>query len=231
MFSVVPLNKSTMLSFTLHPCTYYASNLKFNSFASWPDLMQPLKANLHYKTKDMRVEVKIPTYPTPLIWTPRIHHVSSDDNISFDPSTLHSTATKQSHCKPVQCQLSFSSSDNEESSADDITFNYCAPQNPMGFAQQPHSKSIYITCDDLEEDEEEEDFQTITLYDGTTRLQRKFQIDVCVYMNIEYHIHWVHTHVHIWIILLHPTTTHWISVTFQNSKTWWPPPLMRIFLL
>ena len=33
----------------------------------------------------------------------------------------------------------------------------------MGFAQQPHSKSIYTICDDLEGDEEEEDFQTVTL--------------------------------------------------------------------
>ena len=40
--------------------------------------------------------------PTPLRCTSRIHHVSSDDNISFDPSNPHSTATSQSHCKPVQ---------------------------------------------------------------------------------------------------------------------------------
>ena len=53
--------------------------------------------------------------PTPLRWTPRIHHISSDENISFDPSTPHTTATCQSHCKPVCCQLLFSSSDNEES--------------------------------------------------------------------------------------------------------------------
>ena len=38
------------------------------------------------------------------------------------------------------------------------------PQNPMVFAQQPLSKSIYTVCDDLEE-EEGEDFQTVTLDD------------------------------------------------------------------
>ena len=64
MFSVVPLNKSTMLSFRLHPHTHYASNLKkFSSVTLWPCIMQPLKANLHWKMKDMRVEVKISTYP------------------------------------------------------------------------------------------------------------------------------------------------------------------------
>ena len=33
----------------------------------------------------------------------------------------------------------------------------------MGFVQQPHSKSIYTICDDLEE---EEDFQTVALDDN-----------------------------------------------------------------
>ena len=105
--------------------------------------------------------------PTHLRWTPRLHHVSSDDKISFEPSTPHSTATSQSHQNPVHCQLSFSSSDEEESSTVDIPSTYSAapPQNSMGFAQQPSSRSIFTMCDDLAEDEEEEDFQTVTLDD------------------------------------------------------------------
>ena len=51
--------------------------------------------------------------PIPLRHTPRIHHVSSDDNLYFDPTTPHSTGTSLSHHKPVQCQLSFSTSDGE----------------------------------------------------------------------------------------------------------------------
>ena len=38
---------------------------------------------------------------TPLRRTSRIHHVSSDENISFDPATPHSMSTSQSHHKPV----------------------------------------------------------------------------------------------------------------------------------
>ena len=96
--------------------------------------------------------------PTPLRHTPRIHHVSSDDNISFDPLMPHSTATSQSHHKPVWCQLSFSTSDDEESTTVDIPSDYSTapPQNPMGFAQQPHYKPYYTMCDDLEVGEEEE---------------------------------------------------------------------------
>ena len=80
--------------------------------------------------------------PIPLRCTPKIHHVSSDDHISFDPSTPHSTATSQSQYKPVHHQLSFSSSDYEDSYAVDIPSTYSTtPQNPMGFAQQPPTNS------------------------------------------------------------------------------------------
>ena len=105
--------------------------------------------------------------PTPLRRTPRIHHVSSDENISFDPYTPCTTATRQSHHKPVHHWLSFSSSDDEESSAVDILSAYSTSplQNPMDFAQQPLFKSNYTICDDLEEDEEEY-FQTVSLDDG-----------------------------------------------------------------
>ena len=85
---------------------------------------------------------------------PRIHHASGDDNISLHPSTPHSTAISQSHHKPMWQWLSFSISDNEDSSAVDIPslYNTAPPQNPMGFAQQPHYKPIYTMCDDLEVD-------------------------------------------------------------------------------
>ena len=75
--------------------------------------------------------------PTTLRCTSIIHHVSSDENISFEPSTPCTTATSQSHCKPVCQQLSFTSSDNEESSAVHIPSNYSTlpPQHPMDFAQ------------------------------------------------------------------------------------------------
>ena len=118
----------------------------------------------------MRVEVKV---PTPLRHTPKVHHVFSDDHISFDPSTPCSTAISQSHHKPVCCQLSFSSSGNEECSAIDIPSTYSTvPQNPMGFVLQLPPMSILTMCGDLKEDEEEEDFQTVTLddYHWTTEI-------------------------------------------------------------
>ena len=75
--------------------------------------------------------------------------------------------TSQSQCKPVQCQLFFNTSDDEDSSTDDIppTCSTMPPQKLLGFAQLTHYKPIYTMCDDLEEDKEEEDFQTVPLDD------------------------------------------------------------------
>ena len=57
---------------------------------------------------------------------------------------------------------------DEGSPAVDNPFTYStAPsQNPMVFAQQLPSKSIFTMCDDLEEDKKEEGFQTVTLDDN-----------------------------------------------------------------
>ena len=104
--------------------------------------------------------------PTPLRCTSGILHVSSDDNTSFDPTTQCSTSTSHVHLKPVQCQLSFSTSDDEESLAVDIapTYSTTPPQNSLGFAQQTHYKSIHTVWDDLGEDEKaEENFQIVSL--------------------------------------------------------------------
>ena len=101
----------------------------------------------------------------PLIRTSRIHHVSSDENITFDPAKPHSIHTSQSHCKPVHHQLTFSSSDNEDTSTVDTPLpSTTVPlQNPMAFLQQPPSKCTLTICDDL--DEKEEDFQMVSLDD------------------------------------------------------------------
>ena len=73
--------------------------------------------------------------------------------------------TSQSHHKPVQCWLSFNTSDDKDSSTDDIppTSSTAQSENLLGFAQLTHYRSIYTMCDDLEEDNE--DFQTVPLDD------------------------------------------------------------------
>ena len=102
--------------------------------------------------------------PTPLRRTSRIHHVSSDENISFDPATPHSTHTSQSHHKPVQHQLTFSSSDDEDTSTVDTPSpsSTIPLQNLIDYLQQPHFKCTLTICDDLD-GEEDKDFQTVSL--------------------------------------------------------------------
>ena len=86
----------------------------------------------------------------------------------------------------------------------------------MGFAQQLLSRCLYTIYYDLEEDKDE-DFQTVALDDNHWTTD-EIQIDICVYMNIHYHITYVLTHGHTWIILLPHIRTHWILVTFQTLK-------------
>ena len=101
--------------------------------------------------------------PTPLQRTSRIHHVSSKENISFDPSTPCTTATSQSNYKPVHPRLSFNSSDAECASAvhNPYHISTAIPKKSMSFTQQSLTKPIYY--DNLEE---EEDFQTVELNDN-----------------------------------------------------------------
>ena len=170
---------------------------------------------------------KTSNLPTPLRWTLRIHHVFSNENISFNPSTPGTTATSQSNCKPVCHWLSFSSSDDEDISAVHSSYHTrtSLPLNSMGFAK-PWSKSTYTICDEFKEEISKQLPLLITI-----GVPIQFQIDVCISMNICNHIPYFLTPVHTWILLQHHTKTHWISVTFPTLRMWWSPPVMKTSLL
>ena len=128
--------------------------------------MQPLKVKFALEDEGYETTSENFNIPSPLRRTSRIHHVSRDENISFDPATPLSMRTSQSHHKPVQCQLTFSTSDDEDRSTVDIPSpsSMVTLQNPLNFSQQPSSKCTLIIHDDLH-DKEEEDFQTVSLED------------------------------------------------------------------
>ena len=115
--------------------------------------------------KDMRVVVKILTYA--LHSEPPWYTMSQVMRMSLDPATPCSTGDGQSHYKPVRCQLTFiSSNDDDTFTADSPLPSSIAPlQNPVVFLQQPPSKCTLPICDDLDDEEEEEDFQTVSLED------------------------------------------------------------------
>ena len=110
--------------------------------------------------------------PTPLRRTSKIHHISSVENVSFDPDpvTPCSTGTKESHCRPVCRHLTFSSS--EEDDDDTPTDKIPSPNSTLPVQyhtdtlQQSSSKYIlnaYVTLEAEGDKEEEEDFQTVPL--------------------------------------------------------------------
>ena len=57
----------------------------------------------------------------------------------------------------------------------------------MSFAQQPLSKSIYTICDDLEEEEEVEDFQTVALDDDHWITDPVPDRHLCIHGHLQLH--------------------------------------------
>ena len=111
--------------------------------------------------------------------TSKIHHVLSDQNITFDRATPCSTGVSQSHCKPVRCQLTFSSSDDGDPFIVDSPSSIAPLQNPVAFLQQPSLKCTLPICDYL--DEEEEDFQTVSLEDGHWTMEEILDRHLCIH--------------------------------------------------
>ena len=176
MFSVVPLNKSTMLSFILHLhiyCTRGQMKFLFSCFVTTLNAAFESKLTLEnegYKSGSENFNI-----PTSLRRTSKIYHVSS-------PARPCSTGTRQSHQKPVQHWLTFSSSDDEDTlTVDNPLPSSIAPlQNPMGFLQQPPSKCTLPICDDLDE-EEEEDFQRVSLEDDHWTMEEILDRHLCIH--------------------------------------------------
>ena len=123
------------------------------------------------------------TIPTPLRRTCKIHHVLSDENVSFDTATPNSTGVSQSHCKPVRCWLTFSSSDDEDTfTVDSPSPSSIGPlQNPVVFLQWTPSKCNPPICDDLDDEEEEKDFQTVSLKDDHWTMEEIPDRPLCIH--------------------------------------------------
>ena len=87
--------------------------------------------------------------PSPLRKMLKIHHVSSIKNASFDPNPVTPHSTAQSHLRPVCRWLTYSSSDNSDTSEDKAL---AAP------GATPDAQ-IYL------EEDDKEDFQMVPLDD------------------------------------------------------------------
>ena len=118
--------------------------------------------------------------PTPLRRTSKIHHASSVDNASFDPVTLHSTGTRQSHHRPVWQHLTFSSSEDEDTPTDEIPSPVSATplQNCINTLQHPSSQCTLNTYVNLEE---EKDFQMVSLDDEHWTMEEIPDRHLCIH--------------------------------------------------
>ena len=106
--------------------------------------------------------------PTPLRRTLKIHHISSIENASFDPVPVTPCSTRQSCLGPVCRRLTYSPSDDNDTSEDEVSSPHSMPQvqYPTPDTRSLPSKHTLATYEHLEDEaDEEEDFQTIPLDD------------------------------------------------------------------
>ena len=61
--------------------------------------------------------------PTPLR-TLKIHHISIIENASFNPVSVTPCSTRESHLRPVCRRLTYSPSDDDDTSADEVSSPY-----------------------------------------------------------------------------------------------------------
>ena len=104
--------------------------------------------------------------PTTLRRTLKIHHVSSVENASFDPTAVTPHSTRDLQLKPVHGRLTYSSSDDADTSEDEVPPSYSRSQvqyhrSDLQAPDSRHNLNIHVHLQ--EEEDEEEDFQTIPL--------------------------------------------------------------------
>ena len=66
--------------------------------------------------------------PTALQSTSKIHPISSFKNASFDPVLVTPCSSRKLHLKPVCRRLTYSSSDDDDTTEDEVPSPYSAPQ-------------------------------------------------------------------------------------------------------
>ena len=218
--SVVPLNKSMLLSFTLPPHTCYTSNLKkFYSVTSRPCLIQPLRANSPWKMKDMRVEVKISTYS---LLSDELPESTMFLVMKTSPSTLlpHTPQLPASHIASL-CTTRYYQVHSVAlmmKKVPQFTFHlittpyhhrtpwvlhniHCPSPSTLHVMTQQKKKRKIFKLDDHH-------WITDPILDRHLSIHEHFNHTVCALI----HVHATQ------IPLPHHTRTHWISVTFLTSK-------------
>ena len=123
--------------------------------------------------------------PTPLQRTSKIHHVSSDENASFDPDpvTPHIMSSRRSHSRLAWCLLIYSSSEEDDTPTEVIPSpdSTSQLQYHVDAPQQPSSKCTLNTYVNLHEEEEEEDFQLVSLEDEHWNTEEILDRHLCIH--------------------------------------------------
>ena len=192
-------------SISIHVLCQQSDKILFSCFMTM--LNATFKSKLALEDEGYESSSENSEIPTPLQRTSRIHHISSVENASFDPVPVTPHSTRDLWLRPVGRRLTYSSSDNDETTDDvpslamhsqystmDVVHNHCLPH------------ALFMPLYTWKKEKMEK--RTSKLFQWMMNIgpQKKFLADHYVYMNIYYHTDCVH----IWIINLPLTVTPWI---------------------
>ena len=177
---------STTSAYTLHQ---QSDKILFSHFVTTLNTAFEWKLALEdegYKSSSENYNV-----PTPVRETPKMHHMSSIKNAPFDPNPVMPHSTVQSHLRLVCRQLTYSSSDDSDTSEE-------TPPAPRG---TPTDVQVYV------EDDKEEDFQMVPLDDEHWTTE---EVPDRTFMNMPYCMDYAHIHALMQTTYFLPMLTLWI---------------------
>ena len=144
--------------------------------------MSHLESKLASKDEGYKSSSENFNIPTPLWKTSRIHHISSIKNASFDPVPVTPHSTRDPRLRPVCRRLIFNPYDDDDITEEEVSSPYIMPQ-AQHHAPDLHELSSKHNLDahiNLEE-EEEEDFQTVSLDDEHWTTKEILDRPLCVH--------------------------------------------------
>ena len=173
--------------------------------------------------------------PTPLRRALKIHHMSSVENASFNPTPVPPHISQDPHLRPICRRLTYNSSNDVDASDDEATTSHIhsliAGHSVVSIIPD-HDPTLILLY--IYTETKKVTLRRISkLYHWMMNIQwlNRFLTDHYAYMIIYPCMNFAHSCAPMQITWHLPTQMPWIGVIFPNLRTLWSLPVMRTFLI